>query len=89
MSEMKKFDKEKFILELGNKGVKKECHRCGKKELNLNDGYTFMPINETTGIILGGPAIPAILVVCNNCGSITPHALGALEKLENNDENEK
>ncbi|MBA4320444.1 MAG: hypothetical protein C0412_18760 [Flavobacterium sp.] len=87
MSDKKKFDREKFIKKLDEKGVNKECQRCGHKTFSLIDGYSFMPINETTGNILGGPAIPAILVVCNNCGSINLHALGALEQLDKNEEN--
>ena len=85
MSDKKKFDKDRFAQLLTEKGAKNPCHRCGHKSFALIDGYSFLPVNEKQGAILGGPTIPAILIVCNNCGSITPHALGAFEKLENND----
>lgn len=80
--EEKKFNREKFIKQLEQKGVNKNCNRCGHNSFALLDGYTFLPVNKEVGNILGGPSIPAILVVCNNCGAITPHALGAFEKIE-------
>ncbi|MFV0366310.1 MAG: hypothetical protein ACK5JS_07400 [Mangrovibacterium sp.] len=87
MSEKKKFDRLKYQKMLEEKGALKDCHRCGSKTFSLLDGYSFMPVNETTGNILGGPSIPSILVVCTNCGAITPHALGAFEKIENDENN--
>jgi DNA-directed RNA polymerase subunit RPC12/RpoP len=77
----RKFDRGKFIEKLQEKGADKECPRCGGKTFSLMNGYTFMPINETTDNIPGGPSIPAILVICVNCGAITPYALGAFENL--------
>jgi hypothetical protein len=67
--------------------VIRPCPRCGNQHFSILEGYTFFPINETTGTILGGPTIPAILVVCNACGAITPHALGVFENL-NDQKNE-
>lgn len=84
----KKFDRQNYIDQLVEKGANKDCHRCGHESFSVLDGYSFMPVNEKLGNILGGPSIPAILVVCNNCGAITPHALGAFEQL-NKDENGK
>ncbi len=77
-----KFDRDKFIDKLVEKGANKDCHRCGQKSFTVMEGYSFLPVNESTGNILGGPNLPAILVVCNNCGAITPHALGAFENLD-------
>jgi hypothetical protein len=90
MTKEKKFDRQNYITQFQQKGVIKPCSRCGHQLFSILDGYTFFPINETTGTILGGPTIPAILVVCNKCGAITPHALGVFENLndqENGEEN--
>lgn len=83
MSDKRKFDKDKFAQLLTEKGAKTPCQRCGHNLLALIEGYSFLPVNDKQGTISGKPTIPAILIVCNNCGSITPHALGAFEKLEN------
>lgn len=83
MSDKKKIDKVKYSDLLTQKGANKPCHRCGHKTFSIMEGYSFLPLNDKLGSILGGPTIPAILIVCNNCGSITPHALGAFEELEN------
>jgi len=33
-------------------------------------------------IVVGGPVVPVLIVICNNCGAITFHSLGALGFLE-------
>lgn len=79
----KRINRQEYIDELVNKNALKPCHRCGHPNFALVDGYSYFPIHEKIGeTVLGGSNVPAILVVCNNCGAITPHALGAFKPLE-------
>ncbi len=89
MAEEKKFDQKKFIVLLNQKGANKPCARCGKQNFTLIDGYSYFPVNEKLGTILGGPTIPALLVACNNCGAVVPHAIGVFENLNNQENEEK
>ena len=73
-------DTNKVAKLLQDRGVKLPCHRCGAVNFTVIDGYASFPVQpEVSGnVIIGGPAVPAALVACNNCGAITAHALGAL-----------
>ena len=68
------------------------CPMCGSKGFSLADGYLMNTIQtDLKSIALGGQAIPSVGVICNNCGFISQHALGALDLLPketkfNNDE---
>lgn len=77
------FNKDFYIRELEKRGAKLPCHRCGQKSFTIIDQYSNFIIQENTqGVVLGGTTIPIILVACTNCGAITPHAVGAFEKLD-------
>lgn len=81
-------------LELINKLVEKgaiyPCPRCGNKNFSLLNGYTLQSIqDEPKGFVLGGRGMPAVMATCTNCGFISYHALGALEKLQEKIEKEE
>lgn len=64
---------EKITGILTEKGATNWCHRC--------DGNQFSVLTEHSDIILqktGRSPIPVALVICENCGAITLHALSAL-----------
>ena len=74
-------EKQKIVLELSkriNSGEIK-CPMCGNKHFIIADGYfnTIMQ-DSLNGIVLGGPSIPSIPIICNRCGFISSHALGIL-----------
>ena len=73
-------DKRNTIIKiLEERGVLLPCPRCSKNEFELLDGYFNQPIQGALpGMVLGGPSVPSIGVVCKNCGFISQHALGAL-----------
>jgi ribosomal protein S27AE len=76
---MKQEEKDKIIKALEERLAKLPCPRCGNQQFSLADGYFSQPLQENLGgIVLGGPAIPSVVVVCNKCGFISQHALGAL-----------
>ena len=82
-----KFDRSIVIQKLESKGALAPCHRCGQSQFSVLDQMAnFSVQEEMQGFQLGGASVPAALVICNNCGAITPHALGALGILPNEEE---
>ena len=84
---MKQEDKDKIIQALEEKNAKLPCPRCGNQQFTLVDGYSTQSIQDQIGgVVLGGPAVPFITVVCSNCGFLSHHALGALGLLPHKDD---
>ena len=85
-------EKERIAQELNKKFGAKDvkCPMCGNIHFIIADGYfnTFMQgdLGQTN---LGGPSIPSIPVICNNCGFISMHALGILGLLPKQENTEK
>lgn len=74
--------KQKVIEALDRAGAKLPCPRCGNGQFSLVDGYFNHPIQTSLGgLVIGGPSVPSVVVVCNQCGFISQHALGALNLL--------
>ena len=77
---MNQEEKNRIIEALNQKGVRLPCSRCGNNNFTLIDGYfnhTFQP-QLNGNVVLGGPSIPSVGVVCSRCGLINYHAIGAL-----------
>ena len=56
-----------------------ECPICHNKHFVVADGYFNTSIQgQLNGMMLGGPSIPSIGLICNKCGFISHHALGVL-----------
>lgn len=74
-----KYNREQIIKALNDKGADLPCHRCGHKSFAIIDGFTRYHLSENIADnVLGGQGVPTVLVACNNCGAITPHAALAL-----------
>jgi len=80
-------EKQRIIKKLQEKGVKIHCPMCGHNNFIIADGYfnNSMQSGFGGGLVLGGPSIPTIGIVCGNCGFISQHALGVLGLLTQND----
>jgi hypothetical protein len=60
-------------------GANKPCPRCYTNSWNLVDGFVNHPLSDIPGqLILGGPSIPVVVVVCDTCGYLAEHAAGKL-----------
>ena len=72
-------DKQKIISKLNSKIGNIKCPMCGNNHFIIADGY-FNPTmqDDLNNLVLGGPSIPSIAIVCNKCGFISSHALGVL-----------
>jgi ribosomal protein S27AE len=90
MKDWSEEQQKEVIRSLRAKGVDVACPRCNHSSFTLLDGYFNQPIQkELTGVVLGGPSVPSIIVICTNCGFMAQHALGPLglmPKEERNDE---
>lgn len=66
-----------------------KCPLCGNSQFSLADAYIRNDLQgDLRNISIGGPSIPAIAIICNNCGFISQHALGALDLLPKEKEEE-
>jgi ribosomal protein L37E len=78
-----KLNRKEVADKLNSKGATLPCHRCGRKEFTVLEGFSSISLQNdlSGGLVIGGPAVPVVHIVCNNCGALTPHALGALDML--------
>lgn len=87
---MKQEEKDKIISALEERFAKHPCPRCGNQQFSLAEGYFNQPLQEKLGgLVLGGPSIPSVVVICARCGFISQHALGALGLLPTQEEEKK
>ncbi len=65
-----------------------ECPMCHSRSFTFLDGYLFQNLqsNKKSYIIGNGPFIPSVALVCNNCGFMSQHNLGALGMLNKESE---
>ena len=80
MKEITQEQKRRIINALENVGALRPCPRCGNNNFTLLDGYFNQSIQTELGgtVILGGPSVPSVVVVCTKCGYISQHAAGVL-----------
>lgn len=80
-------EKQRLVLRLNEKFAQNGlvCPMCHHNHFSLADGYVnnFMQDNFN-GAVIGGTSIPAIPIICTNCGFISMHAIGVLGMLPNN-----
>ena len=71
--------KQEIIKALSDRNAIGPCPRCENKAFTLLDGYFSQSLQSNpTGMVLGGPTVPSIVMACNRCGFLSHHALGAL-----------
>lgn len=79
MSSIPKEKLEEIIKILKERGAVRSCPRCGKEKFTLTDGYFADVLQTDLNIFrVTGSSVPSIAVICDNCGYISQHALGAL-----------
>jgi ribosomal protein L37E len=78
-------DRDKIAKKLNEKGATLPCQRCNNNSFTVLEGFSNIHLQENLSAdwVIGGPAVPVVHIVCNKCGAITPHALGALDMLSN------
>lgn len=80
MNSISENEKNKIVEVLKQRNALGDCPRCKHKAFTLLDGYFNQSLQqEVTGnVVIGGSTVPSVVVVCNNCGYMSQHALGAL-----------
>lgn len=79
MSDLTEAQKQEIIAALEKAGAKLPCPRCDNRNFTLLDGYFNQPVQtELAGLVLGGPTVPSVVVVCKQCGFMSQHAMGVL-----------
>jgi len=79
MKEISQEEKQKIIRALDERGANLPCPRCGNESFTLAGGYFHQGIQTDPQVnLIGGPSIPSVVVICNQCGYLSQHALGAL-----------
>ena len=69
--------------ELGKRGAVLPCARCGQNKFGLMEDFARVEQQKNfQNITLGGPSVPCAVVICENCGNISLHALGALGMMD-------
>lgn len=75
---------EEIISKIREQRATSNCPRCGNNSFSLVDGYFNLAIQgqPAGNVQIGGPSVPTIALVCDSCGYISLHALGALGLLD-------
>lgn len=86
---MNQEQKNKIANELNKRISILKCPMCQHGSFVMLDGYVLQPVSENLkSITIGGSSIPMTAIVCNNCGYVSFHALGAIGMLNNMEEND-
>lgn len=65
---MAKFDSAKLLEHLKVKWASRSCPMCGSGPWNVQDStFQLTEFNEGS-MVIGGPVIPVVPVICSNCG---------------------
>lgn len=84
---MIKEEDRKKIIDFFEERIKKfDCPICHNGHFSIVDGYSNHVLTaDYHEIALSGKILPFIMLVCDNCGFISYHALGTLGLLDNID----
>lgn len=74
-------EKRKIVEALSKKIPQLKCPMCNHNKFSLAEGYFNNFIQDLKNISIGGPSIPTAAIICENCGFVSQHALGALQLL--------
>lgn len=80
---MLKDEEKRRIAEILNQRVGHfVCPPCHKGRSSLVDGYSSNTLGDSYhAVTIGGTIMPYVMLVCDNCGFISHHALGTLALL--------
>lgn len=71
-------EKETILSNLKAK-IRGACPMCGGNKLGVQDQFVSSPtISLGGGTVFGGKMVPMVQVLCDNCGFVAHHAVGAL-----------
>lgn len=74
--------KQKFKEKINEKRLDLRCPICKSNGLIIEGPFGRPVQKDFKSVVLGGPTIPTMSVICSNCGHMREFALGALGLLE-------
>ncbi len=66
---MAEFNSDKMLSYLQEKWGDRQCPMCGKGPLTVQDKVFQLTEFHHGSLVMGGPLVPIVPVVCNNCGN--------------------
>ena len=78
---MRNFDeiKKEIIDKIQQKAPLLQCPVCHTRNVILVDGFINHSLQkELVGVVIGGPSIPTVGLVCSNCGYLMEFSVGVL-----------
>lgn len=61
-------------------GATQPCPRCGNNSFGVVGGLINQTVQTTfPDVLVGGPIIPCVAVVCGQCGYLAQHAVASLD----------
>lgn len=87
--EIKKKIQENLNKKLQENGRSFTCPICGNNNFILADGFVNDLLQETmgSGLVIGGPVIPEVIIICGHCGYVMKFSTGILGLLSKKTEN--
>lgn len=52
--------------------VKNPCPSCGSRSFTIADVVSALPFDPNGPLVIGGPTVPILLVICENCALLIP-----------------
>lgn len=86
--EIKQKIQENLNKKLQEKGRSLLCPVCANNNFVLAEGFVNELLQENMGggLVIGGPSIPEVVVVCNHCGYVMKFSAGLLGLLPEKNE---
>lgn len=85
VNEDKEF-KEKVVNALKERNAVLPCPRCSSQTWSIGGFFNqALQSPQWQGLVIGGPSIPSVVVICDQCGFLSQHALGVLDLLPKQD----
>jgi ribosomal protein S27AE len=72
-------ERENIAKVLAERGVTLPCPRCGDSNWKVLDAYISNPLTQDVeNVIVGGPVLPTVAVICTKCGFVAEHLAAAI-----------
>ena len=87
MEKKENIDRATLIQSLTQRLNGSKCPMCGHQQFTVAEGYSITPIQyDIKNYSIGGKALPAINLICNNCGFVSSHAIGVFQAIDDKQE---
>lgn len=75
-----KYDKDALVKLINGRFTNLKCPLCANGNFMIADGYFRHQMSDevSAGLMLGGPAIPTVAIICSKCGYVAELAAGVL-----------